>query len=230
MRRLICLVLTVTAAGCRSPQTGSDGPPAAAVRPAFVTPSDVATRLSQLRREARLEEMRPMILADRRDQAVRFLRAIDQVLAANDRVQAAAEQYIAPKAGEAWDLSAIRDNFGLFSSQTKVVSCNAAGNQADVLIREGDHLPLVHEHFTRVDGQWCYAPEPIAERRIDDLRRLAGRLDAVAAMIASGDKTQTDIARMFEEDIIPLISAIDEPHGQNETGPAEASADAARIP
>lgn len=155
------------------------------------TPSDVARRLQSLARRRAYDQIAAQLTGPNSADAVRFLRAIDTVRDANRRFCEASAAAYSVSFLEPRDLDAIRNCRGLFSDDVTLIGEQYRGDQATVVLQEGDNVPLIRAEFVLRKGRWLLRPEATAPELISSLETLADVLRDVAGQVAAGMDFQT---------------------------------------
>ncbi len=153
---------------------------------ATLSPVETIRRAQDLRWRREYDGLRDVMIGAGRNETIQFLRSIDEVLDAHDRLQAAAKNRFGDRIHHAWNISSMENNLGLFSRRVTIVNQTMRGASAFVTVQEADHVPLIRVELRRVDGTWKIVP-PISTASIcDPLRRFASRIDAVTIRVQSG--------------------------------------------
>ncbi|MCA9254366.1 MAG: hypothetical protein KDA33_01955 [Phycisphaerales bacterium] len=165
--------------------------PAAADTPtanAVITLSPVESihRARDLRWRREYKGLRGIMIGAGCDETIQFMKSVDEVLDAHDRLQAAAKDRFGDRIHHAWNISAMRNNLGLFSRKVTIVNQTMRGASAFVTLQEADHVPLIRVELRRVDGAWKIVP-PMSNASIcGPLRQFASRIDDVTNRVRSG--------------------------------------------
>ncbi len=199
--------------GCRSEGSSHDSPQTSAktVSPAAHTaasPAELATLLRELHERRDYETIAQCITADRRESAVAILRAIDDVLESDDRLRAAvAARYGGPRF-IAWDMSVMRNNLGVFSSEIRVINQTFHGDRATVTLQEGEHVPLVRAPFVYSEGRWLYEPDMPPGAMAAGLRGLADALASIRGEVERGDTDYAAYLQSFYGRVLPEMERV----------------------
>lgn len=136
--------------------------------------------------------------------------AVDLVLAANEEVRQAIAEVLGEHRTELWDLSALGDNLGIFSSGINIISVERKQDQATVTFQVGDRLPLETAQLRAGPRGWLYAPGPGPTGWPARLRRLATGLTEVAEVIRRDRPDVTRINQEFRLRIFPRLKALEQ--------------------
>ena len=162
------------------------GKDATAVCPPARSPADTVALLQTLHRQRAYDRIAPLIVADQRAVSLALLRAIDQVLDANESLRRMAEEAYSGPVTETWSLAAMADNLGPFSENVRRISQQFKGDTAIVTLQAGDNIPLIHAQFVLSGPQWQYRPEPSPNRLTTELLALTGILRSVEESVRYG--------------------------------------------
>jgi len=186
---------------------GTHPPPVAGTHQPVRSPAEIAALLHQYHHERDYERLAPLIVADRRVRTIGFIRQMDAVLKNQARVREAATRRFGAILADAWDLSAIEDNLGVFSSRCRIVNQSFKGDEAIVTLQEGDHVPLVHARFARTAEGWRYRPEETPLAILAELDGLAVVLEDIAESIKSGAGFDTYV-NAFGTKVLPQMGRV----------------------
>jgi hypothetical protein len=181
-------------------------PPAAAAAPSR-SPAEIAQLLQTLHQQHDYAAIGPLIVADRRAAMLKLLIAVDDVLSANQELQNAARQAFGSAVTGMWDISAMENNLGPFSSRVAVINQTFKGNTATVTLQEGDNVPLARVPFDWVGDCWQYRPEAIPAQILPELGSLAGILRDLAKSTRAGAPFDTCFDA-FTERVFPQMRRI----------------------
>jgi hypothetical protein len=168
-----------------APRTGSVDS-ATSVAAASRSPAEITQLLQTLHQQHDYAAIGPLIVADRRAAMLKLLRAIDDVLSANNELQDAARQAFGAAVTGIWDISVMENNIGPFSSRVAVINQTFKGNTATVTLQEGDNVPLARVPFDWVGDCWQYRPEATPAQILPELGTLAGILRELANSTREG--------------------------------------------
>lgn len=201
-------------------QPASPSPAAASQRQAPPqSPVTCALSLGKYHVRRDYARLAPLIHADHREATLAFLVAVDGVLDANARLRRAAIDRFGRVMADAWDLSAIENNLGVFSADTRVIGQRFRGDEAEVTLQEGEQIPLVRARFVRTDGEWQFVPDAAPPDIQADLTRLGEALSALAARVEGG-ADYMEYVDAFPERIAPLIAAVAKSNPPDKTASA----------
>lgn len=162
-------------------------PAPATSRPAGWTAWQTAERLIELHRARRYDEVALWVVPEQAGEVARYLRAVDEFLAANAALRSYASAELGPGAAEPIDFSALAGNLDIFSRYVEVLDELTDRDGAIVTFTVDDRLPARAARFRRVGGEWRYDPGPsppgaaaAIESMADGLRSLLGALEAGA--------------------------------------------------
>lgn len=199
----VLLLTTLTSSGCRDP----DAARAAANQ---ASPRDVIAAVNDVRRSGRYQQLDNYLAPGQAGRHVPILLAIDQVLAANRALQKAGAERFGRAAMFGYDVELIGDYYGVLSMQVHAVRETVTGEEAVVMVQEGDHVPLQPVRLIRQDGGWRLMledPEPgLAER----LNKLAGVLDDIRGQLDRKIQSVVDLRTAYRYRVWPIIEAIAE--------------------
>lgn len=214
-------ILGLLPAGCK------DEPPAAAATPAgrqtveepddhdglglranvAHSPAETAVLLGRYHRDRDYGRIEPLIVADRRAETMAFLRAVDGVLDANIRLRRAADKRFGSLLANAWNLSAMENNLGVFSAETRLINQRFKGNQAIVTMQEAENVPLVRAVFECREGAWQLRPDPLTQAMLPELGELAQVLSGVAAELETGEPFESYVEAFFGR-VLPQMARV----------------------
>ena len=184
---MLCAVLLLPL-GCR-PSSPTPAAAAANVR----SPTQTVEQLIEHRRGRQYERMHPLIIATQRYEVVKYLRAMDAYLRANEQLCVFVRNHIAIGLSQTIDQSGMAGNLNIFSQYVTLLDETIDGDTATLSFLVDEKLPARRADLDRVSGQWLYDPGdgdyakiiPAVERMADGLRRVlqemrSGRLDPAA--------------------------------------------------
>lgn len=219
-------ILILAVVGCRDlPKAASGAPPAAQPIPGVLsprpldasqgadralpeTPRAVGERIRTWRLERRYDEIEDWVVPERRGELTRLLTAVDRMLDANGRLQAAAVPRFGSTEAERVDLSVVRNNLGLLSADVQIVGEQNFYDRAELILQEGDTLPLVRCRFEHRGNFWRLVPEDIEADLPVNLARVATHLSQLASQVERDELTATQLLAAFARDVIPLIESL----------------------
>jgi len=170
------------------------------------SPAEVAQALNELHKRGDYSAIARLITEDRREAVIAILKAFDSVIAADADIQEAAVR----RFGEqrvAWNLSVMRNNIGVFSSDTTLINQRFFGDRAVVALQEGDQVPLVRAPFRRVDRRWLYDPDLPPESMTWELSALGDVLARILREVEQGADYAEYLAA-FHARVVPQIERV----------------------
>jgi hypothetical protein len=173
----------------------------------MLSPAEVVSRLGTYHLVRDYDGMERLIAADRREETIAFLRAVDEVLDNNARLRQVAEQRLGGLAARAWNLSALENNLGVFSARTHLINQSFTGRTALVTLQEGEYVPLVRASFVLTDGGWKYQAPPSPGAMVPALRQLAAILAEVTASLEQGADVEAYV-RAFVDRVWPQMNRV----------------------
>lgn len=205
-------VVALALAGCsrnNSPQQSQAAlvPPTAVPAPA--TPGRTVELLHTLRTHRHYAALTGFLAPTHAATAIDFLLAMDELLVANDEVQAAIRNRVPMAPALEWDLGSLKNQQGLLSADVRVVDERIEGPQAWVTIQVGNMLPLEIVPMRRLRDRWVYWPESEVGALPDALRGLARAMKRVAHSIDQGPATEEQIRTEFRLRVSPRLKAIE---------------------
>jgi hypothetical protein len=183
-------------------ETGS--PPAAPPDLSAMSPTGAARQLVVFHKRKSYDELARGIVPENRQKATQFIRAIDEVLDANESLKGVAEARFSGPVAETWSLTAMANNLGLFSRVVTFLGEEFVGNRSYVTLQEGDQIPLIHAEFRLEGGHWLYCPESIPDGAAAEVSRLAGILRELQKEVQAGQRVD-QFAAAFESRVTPQI-------------------------
>ncbi len=184
---MLCAVLLLPL-GCRP------SPPTSAAAAGNVrSPTQTIEQLIEHRRGRQYERMHPLIIAAQRYEVVKYLRAMDSYLTANEQLCGFVRDHVAIGLSQSIDQSGMAGNLNIFSQYVTLLDETIDGDTATLSFMVDESLPARRADLARIKGQWLYDPGdgdyakiiPAIERMADGLRRVlhelqSGRLDPAA--------------------------------------------------
>lgn len=184
---ILCAVL-LSPLGCRP------SPPTSAAAASNVrSPTQTIEQLVAHRRGRQYERMHPLIIAGKRYEVVKYLRAMDAYLTANEQLCVFVRDHVAIGLSQTIDQSHMAGNLNIFSQYVTLLDETIDGDTATLSFMVDEKLPARRADLVRVNAQWQYDPGdgdyakiiPAIERMADGLRRAlqemqSGRLDPAA--------------------------------------------------
>lgn len=138
---------------------------------------------------------------------IRFLKSIDRVLDAHDRLQENARRQFGDQIHHAWNVNAMQNNLGIFSRDIHIISQSLGGDTAEVTLQAADRVPLVRANFRRVDGEWKLVSSIADDDICNSLDEFAARIDSVADRITDG-LTPTGYFDAVTRELLPGMAQI----------------------
>ena len=175
--------------------------------PGTMSPAEIVSRLGTYHVARDYDRIGPLIAADRREETIAFLRAVDEVLDNNTRLRQVAEERLGKLAADAWNLSALEDNLGVFSARTHLINQTFKGKTALVTLQEGENVPLVRPSFVLTDEGWKYQPPASPDGMVAALRGLAEILADVTTSLEEGAGVE-DYVRDFVDRVWPQMNRV----------------------
>ncbi len=176
---------------------GCSRPPAAAARGAAtaVGPRATLQQLCTLRQQQRYNELPALIVPGRGDDVVRFVRAVDEFLAANRRLCDWLGEHAGLGLSQTIDQSYVADDLamyagedlGVFSRHVELLDETVVGERATVTYTVEHRLPAGRARLRSVSGAWRYDPEETCPAELPAaLRDMARGLETLRAELESG--------------------------------------------
>ncbi len=209
-------MLGLLSAACKEepPQAAPHAEEAMAVEVAVETkkttpqsPAEVAVLLGRYHSERDYARIAPLIAADRRDETMAFLQAVDRVLAASTRLRRAAESRFGSIPANAWNLSAMENNLGVFSAETQLINQRFRGNRAIVTMQEAENVPLVRAAFESSGGVWRLSPDPLTQSMLPELEELARVLSNLSDELEGGARFEAYVEAFFVR-VLPQMARV----------------------
>ncbi|MCG8408082.1 MAG: hypothetical protein MI923_23025 [Phycisphaerales bacterium] len=188
MRRQFLLLVTAVSLsnGCDVRSTLPESAEASASSEAVSrsrSPAEVVDQLNDYHQKRDYKRIAPLVVAERRLATVDFLKAVDRVIDRNLMLREIAEMRYGGPMSDAWDLTAIGNNLGVFSNRIKVINQRFKGETAIVTLQEGDNVPLVRATFDLTNEGWQLRPVLPPKSAVPELGKLADILvDLTQAM------------------------------------------------
>jgi hypothetical protein len=204
-------LVALAAAGCTRNGSSSQSQASPLAPPAVhapATPARTVELLHELRNHRHYAELGAFLAPPHAATAIDFLLAMDELLVANDEVQAAIREHAPTAPAREWDLAALKNRQGLLSADVRVIDERIEGPQAWVTIQVGDLLPLEIVPMRRIGDRWVYWPESEVGALPDALRGLSRAMKRVANAVARGAVTEDQIRTEFRLRISPRLKAI----------------------
>ncbi len=175
--------------------------------PGTLSPAEIVSRLGTYHIARDYDRMGPLIAADRREETIAFLRAVDEVLDNNTRLRQVAEERLGKLAADAWNLSALEDNLGVFSARTHQINQVFKGRTALVTFQEGENVPLVRASFALTGEGWKYQASSSPRDMVPALRGLAAILEDVTASLEKGAGVESYV-QAFVDRVWPQMNLV----------------------
>jgi len=176
------------------------------VKPAQ-SPAETVSLLRLLHQRRDYNALAAYVVGEERDAMVDVLKAIDEVLSANAALLDAAQTAYSEELYEPFDLSAMADNLGPFSSRVSLISQSLKGDTAVVTFQEGENVPVVHAIFVWAEERWQYQPQTIPAHLPGDLRKLAGELGSLKSA-TQGGASFAAYCEVLDRRVLPLMARI----------------------
>lgn len=204
-------IVTLALAGCsrsgRNEQSQASPFPPPVVR-APATPGRTVELLHELRNHRRYADLGAFLAPAHAATAVDFLLAMDELLVANDEVQAAIREHAPMAPAMEWDLAGLKNRQGLLSADVRVLDERVEGPQAWVTIQVADILPLEIVPMRWLGDRWVYWPESEVGSLPEALRGVTRAMKRVADAVAHGSITDEQISTEFRLRISPRLKAL----------------------
>lgn len=172
-----------------------------------MSPAEIVSRLGTYHLARDYDGMGLLIAADRREETIAFLRAVDEVLDNNTRLRQVAEERLGEVATEAWNLSALEDNLGVFSARTRLINQTFKGRAALVTLQEGENVPLVRASFVLTEEGWKYQASASPRDMVPALRGLAVILADVTVSLEKGAGVEAYV-QAFVDRVWPQMNRV----------------------
>ncbi len=198
-RRCLIVSATCLAAGCsRNPHAASASSTAAA-------PTETLTQLIAHHDARRYERMYPLIVPEQREDAVKYVRAMDELLDANRMLAGFVRTHIGAGVLRSIDQSHLARNMNIFSHDVKLLDEVVDGDRATVGFTVEDALPARRAALRRVEGAWLYDPgQGDSGRIVPAVRRMAEGLRATLHELQNGKLDPAEMRR----DPAQLVEAV----------------------
>lgn len=207
-RESLCAIvagLLIAATGCDRSTTPTQA--SAQTASSAMSPVETARYVQKLRWDRDYAALEAMMTESGQDATIRLLKSVDVLLDAHDRLQDAARGRYGDQIHRAWNLSAMRNNLGVFSRDITVINQTMKGDSAFVTLQESDRVPLVRAEFKRIDGIWKLAP-PFHDTSIcGSLEQFATRIDGIAQRVRSGLSPE-DYFDAVTHELLPAMAQI----------------------
>lgn len=171
------------------------------------SPMEIARAIHAARTARGDGDIGEYVVESGRQELVRFLSAVDDVIAADVSLHERVKKTLGVSLPRDWNMRVIEDNLGLFSTNVSFISESIKGDEAEVTIQEGCHVPLVHARFVRMDGRWLHEPEAIPAGVVPALSQLAAVIRDVEKSVEEGAPFES-LADAFTFRIMPRIQDV----------------------
>lgn len=204
--RLVVILSLLVVGACRNRESPPPGTPAS-VDLAGISPTGAARQLAMHHKRGEYDAVGRGIVPELRESYVSFIRAVDEVLAANESLRVLMEKRYSGPAIEALSLAPMADNLGVFSRSVSFFSEEYVGSRAYVTLQEGEQVPLIHAEFELLGGRWLFRPAPVPSRAAAEMSRLAAILADLRRGVEAG-QTVDRFAAGFESRVPQQIRRI----------------------
>lgn len=187
---MLALTLSSTATCSRSGSELANGAHAATPGP-----RDALQELIKLRELHQYDRMQALIVPQHANAAVETLMAVDEFLAANQRLCAWLRDNVGIGLAQSIDQSYLGDDLGfylcnsmnLFARDVEFLDDTISGDQAHIAFIAGGRMPAEHVLLRRIAGKWVYDPgRPLPGGFADAFRDMARGLDNLVTDLESG--------------------------------------------
>lgn len=209
---LLAAALLLTAGGCdRRPgsETAASSLAVAGRSDVSLSPAQTIQRIHTLRTEHRYAELIRHLDPHQATGILDFLLAMDELIAAEREVQAAARQCPGVRATDC-SLGDLANSQGVFSERLRVVSERVEADRAAVTIQIADMLPLETVELESVGGRWVYTAESPAGHLPEALRDLARAMRRFGASLRAAPVGPEQFRAEFRLRISPHLRRITE--------------------
>jgi hypothetical protein len=172
-----------------------------------LSPVETARQISKLHNERKYVEMAKYLNDGVATETVAFLRAVDRVIDAHERLQSAANDRFGSRVYHAWNIASLENNLGIFSRDVRVLGQTFQGDSAIVTLQAGETVPLVRAEFTRDGGEWRLKTGMQGEPLIPSLESLATRIDDVTVRLRNG-LTPFEYYDAVAQELMPQLISI----------------------
>lgn len=177
------------------------------------TPSDVIREILKTRKSAQYSALRELVLPDRAEPITRTLLAVDDFLAANQKLCDQIRERVGPGVSARVDQSHLADHLDVFSRYVDLIGEVVDGDSAIVRFTIDGKLPAKSAQLLRIDGRWRYDPGPgysaglvaAFEKMTEGLRQLADELRSGALNV---DPFRENPDRLLEEVRLRLLPGV----------------------
>lgn len=150
-------------------------------------PLDTLRRILQLRDERRYDALADWIVPQRSAAVVSTLVAMDEFLAANERLCEVVRDHIGIGVAEHVDQGHFARNLDIFSPHIEFLDTVIEGERARIAFLVDGRLPARQAELVRSGKRWCYDPGPgYSEQLPAAFRRMARGLDTLVQDMRTG--------------------------------------------
>jgi hypothetical protein len=144
----------------------------------------------------RYERMDPLIVAEQRNDAVSYVRAMDELLDANRMLGDFVRRHVGSGVLRSIDQSHLAGSMNIFSRDVKLLDEGIDGERAVIGFTVEGALPARRAELRRIDGAWLYDPgRGDAARMVPAVQRMAEGLRATLRELQAGKLDPAEMRR-----------------------------------
>jgi hypothetical protein len=151
-----------------------------------------------------MEQLEEYLLPEQRVHVVELIQAMDQLLAANQALQASVTRNLGPATAAAFDRSEAGNAIGVFSTDVEILRQQVEGDEAVLTIQVAGRVPLEQVDLVRVDGRWLIKTDPPIPEVPLQLRKLADVLVKAARRLEKQQMTASELQRELASQQAPI--------------------------
>lgn len=175
------IAFAVTVSGCNP--AGTNVPAATST----ASPKAVLERLVRLRAERRYPEMSPLIVRDQSSAVITTLLAIDDFIAANERLRSYVRDHVGGGLADEIDQSPLAADLEIFSRTIEFLDEKITGDSSRVGFLANNTLPVRQALLARTSTGWRYDPGGGGDPRLAEaFSRMARALDQCRSEMQMG--------------------------------------------
>jgi hypothetical protein len=168
------------------------------------SPAETVRQVHKLRAAGQLELLEAYLLPDQRPHIVGLIHAMDQLLSANQVLQASVTRHLGPATAAAFDRSDAANAIGVFSREVQILNERVEGDKAFVTIQVAGRVPLEEVELVRRPGRWKVRTDPPIPEVSEELRKLAEVLVQAARRLEAKGLTAAELKRELDSQQAPI--------------------------
>ena len=202
------LLLTMTlsvlafAASCKKSSSSTDE--AAPAKPTL-SPLETVKRAHALRNAGDLSRLEPFLLPEHREQVIKLLAAVDEILATNRALQLAVSRKMGPSAASLFERQEMANILGVFSQELTVLEERQTEGTAVVMIQVTEQPAPEEVSLVLHESRWVIKTDPPIVGMAEEFQNLAEVNRGLAREVEEEGMTLDTLKEQLRQRRIPIL-------------------------